>query len=101
MSGIIIFIFIMILAHYLILNFLSSLIWIINTAITAWYCIYHYSDLHNLSNLFNVLYAYTSFIIKTYIRILLILHKILIIGYVNDINTIVNSDLNYTFPSIL
>lgn len=29
------------------------------------------------------------------------IHKILIIGYVNDINTIVSNDINYTFSSIL
>lgn len=87
----------MIISHYLILNFLSSIIWILNTIITIWYCIYHYTDFQNLHSIFAILYTYLTFMLKTYIRILLMIHKILIIGYVNDINTIVNNDINYTF----
>lgn len=91
----------MLLAHYFILNFLSSLIWIVNTVITIWYCLYHYSDLNGFNNLFTLVYNYLSFILKIYIRALLIIYKILVIGYANDIGTIINSDINYTVPSIL
>lgn len=91
----------MLLAHYLILNFLSSLIWIINTVITIWYCINHYNDFQNFGNILISLYAYLSFILKTYIKILLMLHKVLILGYFSgDTQQIVNPNFNNNCPSI-
>lgn len=77
------------------------MIWIINTGITIWYCLYHYSDLNGLNNLFALFYNYLYFILKIYIRALLIMYKILVIGYANDIGSLINSDINYTMSSIL